>query len=83
MQVDTSGISQNSLSASVISSICTLIAEGWNSDKAAVESFLLSLAAYVRERLAQVNDHILVKIFDVNALFFVKIVGLKRLWMRY
>lgn len=50
-QVDMS--SANPLLACIVKAVCVLIGEGWNVDKTSTESFLLSLAAYVRERLAQ------------------------------
>jgi hypothetical protein len=53
LQADMS--STSALLASIVNSVCVLIGEGWNLDKTSIESFLLSLAAYVRERLAQVK----------------------------
>ncbi|KAG0598394.1 hypothetical protein M758_12G069200 [Ceratodon purpureus] len=50
-QVDMS--STSTLLASIVKSVCVLIGEGWNFDETAIKSFLLSLAVYVRERLAK------------------------------
>ncbi|KAH9576425.1 hypothetical protein CY35_01G160200 [Sphagnum magellanicum] len=53
MQADAWAINEGHVFSSVRRAACTLIEVAWNSDRAAVESFLLSLAAYVREHLEQ------------------------------
>lgn len=56
MQTVTSSTNQGPAFASVAKAACGLIEAGWNSDRAAIESFLLSLAVYVRECLEHVNS---------------------------
>lgn len=55
IQADTSAGHQGPVFECVTKTSCTLIEASWDVDRAAIESFLLSLAAYVRERLEQVN----------------------------
>lgn len=52
-QADTLAGHQGPVFESVTKTSCNLIEASWNVDRAAIESFLLSLAAYVRERLEQ------------------------------
>ncbi|CAM6044662.1 unnamed protein product [Sphagnum compactum] len=52
-QADAWAINEGHVFSSVRRAACTLIEVAWNSDRAAIESFLLSLAAYVREHLEQ------------------------------
>ncbi|BBM99121.1 phosphatidylinositol 4-kinase A [Marchantia polymorpha subsp. ruderalis] len=49
-QANTWGTSLGSSFESIIKGSCTLIEVGWKSDRAAVESFVLSLAAQIREK---------------------------------
>ncbi|XP_024530657.1 phosphatidylinositol 4-kinase alpha 1 [Selaginella moellendorffii] len=50
---DTWGTNQGALFKSVVRSTCSIIQAGWNEDRSAVESFLLSLAAHVRQHSEQ------------------------------
>ncbi|KAG0561044.1 hypothetical protein KC19_9G032800 [Ceratodon purpureus] len=52
-QADTLAGHQGPVFESVTKASCNLIEASWDVDRAAIESFLLSLAAYVRERLEQ------------------------------
>ncbi len=54
LQADLLGTGTSPFSESIVKAVCLLVDAGWNSDRAAVKSFLLTLAAYVRERLEQV-----------------------------
>lgn len=56
LQADTLSTNQGPVFVSLSKAACRLIEVSWNLDRAALESFLLSLAAYVRERLEQVMD---------------------------
>ena len=58
VQADTLAGHQGPVFESVTKTSCNLIEASWNVDRAAIESFLLSLAAYVRERLEQVSAFI-------------------------
>ncbi|KAH8969995.1 hypothetical protein BDL97_02G062700 [Sphagnum fallax] len=52
-QADLLGTGPSPFSEIIVKAVCLLVDAGWNSDRAAVKSFLLTLAAYVRERLEQ------------------------------
>ncbi|KAL2650963.1 hypothetical protein R1flu_019091 [Riccia fluitans] len=50
-QAETWGTGHNFVYESMLKASCLLIETVWNSDKSSVESFLLSLAAHIRERV--------------------------------
>ncbi|KAL3700638.1 hypothetical protein R1sor_018660 [Riccia sorocarpa] len=50
-QAETWGTGHNFVYESMLKASCLLIEAAWNSDKSSVESFLLSLAAHIRERV--------------------------------
>ncbi|BBM99420.1 phosphatidylinositol 4-kinase A [Marchantia polymorpha subsp. ruderalis] len=50
-QAETWGTGQSFVYESMLKSSCLLLETAWNSDKSSVESFLLSLAAHIRERV--------------------------------
>ncbi|KAH9313531.1 hypothetical protein KI387_022158, partial [Taxus chinensis] len=50
-QADTWGNSQGALFESVSKTSCDIIAFGWDKDRAPIESFILALAANIRERV--------------------------------
>lgn len=56
---------QGPISESVTKAACDLIEASWDVDRAAIDSFLLSLAAYVRERLEQVSA--LLRVLGIGA----------------
>lgn len=49
-QANTWGSSPGPFFESIIKGVCTLIDAGWVSERGTVESFLLALAAYIRDK---------------------------------
>ncbi|OMO73745.1 hypothetical protein CCACVL1_17151 [Corchorus capsularis] len=53
MQADTWGSSQGAMSDSVLKTCCEVIESGWTKDRAPIDTFIMGLAASIRER----NDY--------------------------
>ncbi|CAM6087859.1 unnamed protein product [Calypogeia fissa] len=71
-QANTWGTTPGPFFESMIKGVSTLIQTGWTADKGAVESFLLALAAYVREKekedKARAHKYVMVKLNVVSFL---------------
>lgn len=76
IQADTLAGHQGSVFESVTKTCCNLVEASWDVDRAAIESFLLSLAAYVRERLEQVSAFI----YLVGLFRRFEPIGMLRVW---
>lgn len=68
-QADTWETSQGQVFGSVVRTSCKLIDCGWKSDRASIESFLLSLAAYIREVAEQdEREKLMVAVMQLNVI---------------
>lgn len=75
IQADTLAGHQGAVIESVTKTSCSLINTSWDVDRAAIESFLLSLAAYVRERLEQVSASIYLLLADTALMLWLVSLG--------